>query len=279
MRILNLNRKLKSAKRLPEIVSILARHGFGHIISQIFERGRTRRFRLKSVFTRKAREDTQRQKSRWWNFRNVRKDSDENTSGTLLSVPERLRLAFEELGPTFVKLGQVLSTRVDILSELVGQEEALAWSTEFQKLQRHAQPFDFSEVRTTVEQEFELPLEKVFLTYEQQPFAAASIAQVHAATLESGEPVVVKVQRPRVATIIQTDLNLLMELAERLENRDPEMHLFKPTELVREFSRSIRKEIDFTIEAANTDAFHQRFATSPKVKIPRVIGNSRIAAF
>ena len=68
MRILNLNRKLKSAKRLPEIVSILARHGFGHIISQIFERGRTRRFRLKSVFTRKAREDTQRQKSRWWDF-------------------------------------------------------------------------------------------------------------------------------------------------------------------------------------------------------------------
>ncbi len=270
MRILNLNRKLKSAKRLPEIVSVLARHGFGHIISQIFERGRTSRFRLKSMFTRKAREETHSQKSRWWDFRNARKDSDENTSGTLLSVPERLRLAFEELGPTFVKLGQVLSTRVDILSELVGQEDALAWSTEFQKLQRHAQSFDFSEVRTTIEKEFELPLEKVFLTYEQQPFAAASIAQVHAATLETGEPVVVKVQRPRVATIIQTDLNLLMELAERLENRDPEMHLFKPTELVREFSRSIRKEIDFTIEAANTDAFHQRFATSLKVKIPKV---------
>ena len=178
MRILNLNRKLKSAKRLPEIVSILARHGFGHIISQIFERGRTRRFRLKSVFTPKAREDTHSQKPRWWGFRKGRKHSDVNTSGILLSVPERLRLAFEELGPTFVKLGQVLSTRVDILSELVGQEEALAWSTEFQKLQRHAQPFDYSEVRTTIEQEFELPLEKVFLTYEQQPFAAASIAQV-----------------------------------------------------------------------------------------------------
>ena len=159
---------------------------------------------------------------------------------------------------------------MDILSELVGQEEALAWSTEFQKLQRHAQPFEFSEVRTTIEQEFKTPLEKVFSTYEQQPFAAASIAQVHAATLETGESVVVKVQRPRVAAIIQTDLNLLMELAERLENRDPEMHLFKPTELVREFSRSIRKEIDFTIEATNTDAFYQRFATSSKVKIPRV---------
>jgi ubiquinone biosynthesis protein len=270
MRLLDLNRKLKSAKRLPEIVSVFARHGFGHIISQIFERGRTSRFRFRRAFTRKARESSQPPKSRWWNFRNVKKDSDENTSGSLLSVPERLRLAFEELGPTFVKLGQVLSTRVDILSELVGQEEALAWSTEFQKLQRHAQPFDFSEVRTTIEQEFKMPLEKVFLTYEQQPFAAASIAQVHAATLETGESVVVKVQRPRVATIIQTDLNLLMELAERLENRDPEMHLFKPTELVREFSRSIRKEIDFTIEAANTDAFHQRFATSSKVKIPRV---------
>lgn len=270
MRLLNLNRKLKSAKRLPEIVSVFARHGFGHILSQIFERGRTRRFSLRSAFTRRARAGSHSQKSRWWRFRRAKKDSDENISGTLLSVPERLRLAFEELGPTFVKLGQVLSTRVDILSELVGQEEALAWSTEFQKLQRHAQPFDFSEVRTTIEQEFKAPLEKVFSTYEQQPFAAASIAQVHAATLETGESVVVKVQRPRVATIIQTDLNLLMELAERLENRDPEMHLFKPTELVREFSRSIRKEIDFTIEATNTDAFYQRFATSSKVKIPRV---------
>ncbi len=251
MRILNLNRKLKSAKRLPEIVSVLAKHGFGHLISQVFERGRTSRFSLKSLFTR-------------------RKSAKKQASASLLSVPERLRLAFEELGPTFVKLGQVLSTRVDILSEIVGQEEALAWSTEFQKLQRHAQPFEFSAVRTIIESEFRLPLEQVFSTYEQTPFAAASIAQVHAATLETADPVVVKVQRPRVAAIIQTDLTLLMELAERLENRDPEMHIFKPTELVREFSRSVRKEIDFTIEAANTDAFYQRFAASPKVKIPKV---------
>ena len=271
MRILNLNRKLKSAKRLPEIVSVFARHGFGHIISQIFERGRTTRFRFKNMFVRKAREDAHSQKkSKWWHLRKRKKRADQSSSATLLSVPERLRLAFEELGPTFIKLGQVLSTRVDILSELVGQEEALTWITEFQKLQRQAQPFDFSEVRTTIETEFKRPLEEVFPTYEQHPFAAASIAQVHAATLKTGEPVVVKVQRPRVATIIQTDLNLLMGLAEQLENRDPEMHLFKPTELVREFSRSVRKEIDFTIEAANTDAFHQRFSESTKVKVPKV---------
>jgi ubiquinone biosynthesis protein len=271
MRILNLNRKLKSAKRLPEIVSVFARHGFGHIISQIFERGRTTRFRLKNVFVRKASEDAHSQKkSKWWHLRRGKKGADQSSSATLLSVPERLRLAFEELGPTFVKLGQVLSTRVDILSELVGQEEALTWITEFQKLQRQAQPFDFSEVRTTIETEFKRPLEEVFPTYDQHPFAAASIAQVHAATLKTGEPIVVKVQRPRVATIIQTDLNLLMALAEQLENRDPEMHLFKPTELVREFSRSVRKEIDFTIEAANTGAFHQRFSESTKVKIPKV---------
>ena len=271
MRILNLNRKLKSAKRLPEIVSVFARHGFGHIISQMFERGWMSRFGFKRVLSRSMRTNAPAAKrSKWWHFGRSKKSSDQSGSATQLSVPARLRLAFEELGPTFVKLGQVLSTRMDILSELVGQEEALAWITEFQKLQRHAQPFDFSEVRTIVESEFKLPLEEVFPTYEQQPFAAASIAQVHAATLKTGEPVIVKVQRPRVATIIQTDLNLLMALAEQLENRDPEMHLFKPTELVREFSRSVRKEIDFTIEAANTDAFYQRFATSPKVKIPKV---------
>ena len=271
MRILNLNRKLKSAKRLPEIVSVFARHGFGHIIAQIFERGRTTRFRFKNVLVPKVRTGgSSGKKAKWWHFGRDKKVAAEIPSSTLLSVPARLRLAFEELGPTFVKLGQILSTRVDILSELVGQEEALTWITEFQKLQRHAQAFDFSEVRATIEAEFNLPLAEVFPSYEQHPFAAASIAQVHGATLKTGEPVVVKVQRPRVAAIIQTDLNLLMELAEQLENRDPEMHLFKPTELVREFSRSVRKEIDFTIEAANTDAFYQRFLESPKVKIPKV---------
>lgn len=270
MRILNLNRKLKSAKRLPEIISVFARHGFGHIVSQILVSGRTPHIRFKRMSARKVSEDSRSYKPKWWHFGRTKRGSDENPSETLLSVPERLRLAFEELGPTFVKLGQVLSTRVDILSEIVGQEEALAWSAEFQKLQRHAQPFDFSEVRATIEQEFKRPLEEVFPTFEQQPFAAASIAQVHAATLETQEPVVVKVQRPRVTRLIQTDLNLLMELAERLENHSPEAHLFKPTELVREFSRSVRKEIDFTIEAANTEAFHHRFAKLSKVKIPKV---------
>ena len=268
MAILNLNRKLKSARRLPEIISVFARHGFGHIISQIFGRGRATRFRLGRGLARRVQEDTAKRK--WWRRGRTRIQGDESIPVPLLSVPERLRLAFEELGPTFIKLGQVLSTRVDILSEIVGQEEALEWITEFQKLQRHAQPFAFDEVRATIEQEFKMPLEKVFANFARQPFAAASIAQVHAATLADNEPVVVKVQRPRVAAIIQTDLNLLMELAERLENHSPESHLFKPMELVREFSRSIQKEIDFTLEAANTDAFYHRFANSAQVKIPKV---------
>ena len=268
MPILNLNRKLKSARRLPEIISVFARHGFGHIISQIFNRGRTTRFRLGRRLARRVQKDTA--KPKWWQLGRTRIRGHESSPVPLISVPERLRLAFEELGPTFIKLGQVLSTRVDILSEIVGQEEALEWITEFQKLQRHAQPFAFAEVCATIEQEFKMPLDEVFATFTQQPFAAASIAQVHAATLADNEPVVVKVQRPRVATIIQTDLNLLMELAERLENHSPESHLFKPTELVREFSRSIQKEIDFTLEAANTDAFYHRFADSPQVKIPKV---------
>ena len=268
MPILNLNRKLKSARRLPEIISVFARHGFGHIISQIFNRGRTTRFRLGRRLARRVQKDTA--KPKWWQLGRTRIRGHESSPVPLISVPERLRLAFEELGPTFIKLGQVLSTRVDILSEIVGQEEALEWITEFQKLQRHAQPFAFAEVCATIEQEFKMPLDEVFATFTQQPFAAASIAQVHAATLADNEPVVVKVQRPRVAAIIQTDLNLLMELAERLENHSPESHLFKPTELVREFSRSIQKEIDFTLEAANTDAFYHRFADSPQVKIPKV---------
>ncbi len=277
MKILNLNRKLRSARRLPEILSVFARHGFGHIISQILNRGRTTRFSLTRGLARKVKEDIDPYERKWWDFRRSKKAASDASSGAgtsgLLSVPERMRLAFEELGPTFVKLGQILSTRVDLLSEIVGQEEALEWITELRKLQQHTQPFPFSAVRKTIEQEFQKPLEEVFLTFEKQPFAAASIAQVHYATLSSQygqEPVVVKVQRPRVASLIQTDLNLLMELAERLERHSPESHLFKPTELVREFSRSLRKEIDFTMEAANTDTFYHTFATSKQVKIPKV---------
>ena len=248
MPIPNPSRTLKSIQRLRQIVNVFAKHGFGHIIARMnLGRYAPRRWRL---------------------FRFQRFDEDEPI--TPPSVPQRWRLAFEELGPTFIKLAQILSTRSDLISTIVGQEEALEWIEEFRRLQSQASPFPFDEVRTIVESDLRQPLDQIFASFDSAPFAAASIAQVHDATLRSGESVVVKVQRPRIADEINTDLNLLDWLAKRLEKYVVESRLYKPTELVREFSRSIRREIEFTMEGANTDYFHRNFLDNKNVKIPKV---------
>ena len=248
MPIPNLNRTFKSFQRLRQIVNVFAKHGFGHIIARM----NLGRYAPKQ----------------WRLFRLQHFGSDEPI--TPLSVPERLRLAFEELGPTFIKLSQILSTRPDLISAIVGQEEALDWTEEFKKLQSHAPAFPFADVRMTVEKDLRQPLDQIFADFDPVPFAAASIAQVHNATLNSGESVVVKVQRPRIAGVINADLNLLMGLAKRLEKYVVESRLYKPTELVREFSRSIRREIDFAMEGANTDYFYRSFLENKNVKIPKV---------
>ena len=247
MSIFSLNRTIKSFQRLRKIINVFVKHGFGHIITRM----NLGRYAPK----------------RWQLFRFQTLDDDPITP---LSVPERLRLAFEELGPTFIKLAQMLSTRPDVIGTIVGQEEAPAWTQEFKKLQSHAPPFPFDDVRRIVESELLQPLEQVYQTFSPNPIAAASIAQVHTATLHSGETVVVKVQRPNIANVIYTDLGLLKGMARRLEKYVVETQLYKPTELVGEFARSIQREIDFTMEGANTDYFRRAFADNPNVKIPKV---------
>jgi len=180
----------------------------------------------------------------------------------MVSNYERLRMAFEELGPTFIKLGQILSTRPDLVPLDLVQELA--------RLQDNVPPFPFAEVKTIIEQELQRPLETVYTEFEETPMAAASIAQVHRAKLLSGEEVAVKVQRPGIRKMIAEDLAILYHLATLLERHIAELALYRPTLIVEEFARTIRREINFYVEVAHAERFAGQFRNHPGLYIPRV---------
>ena len=175
---------------------------------------------------------------------------------------ERLRMAFEELGPTFVKMGQILSTRPDLIPMDMVQE--------LSKLQDHVPPVSFEEIRAIVEDELQLPMEAVYAEFDEIPIAAASIGQVHRAKLLTGENVAVKVQRPGIRKIIAEDLAILYHLAVLLERYIEELRLYRPTLIVEEFARTIRKEINFNVEAAHAERFAKQFSNNPAVYVPRI---------
>ncbi len=148
-----------------------------------------------------------------------------------LTTPERLRMSFEQLGPTFVKLGQLLASRPDLIP--------LEWSEEFRKLHDQVAPVEFAQVEKTLQAHFGAPLKEIFLSFDEKPLAAASIAQVHRAVLKDGTNVVVKVQRPGIDRVIKDDLQILQQLAEFLEKRVPESRRFNPTGIIKEFGRTL----------------------------------------
>jgi ubiquinone biosynthesis protein len=179
----------------------------------------------------------------------------------LFSEAQRLRLALEELGPTFIKFGQILSTRHDIIPE--------EYIKELEKLQDHVQPFEFSEAKKVIEKEFGgKKIEEIFLKFNPEQIASASIGQVYRATLLEGEEVAVKVMRPGIEEIIETDLSILMSFARFAQKHIKESIFFNPVGFVGEFSRIIRLEIDYTHEAQNADKFFLNFMGSDTVKIP-----------
>lgn len=180
----------------------------------------------------------------------------------MVSNYERLRMAFEELGPTFIKLGQILSTRPDLVPLDLVQE--------LSKLQDNVPPFPFDEVKTIIEDELQLPLEAVYADFEEIPMAAASIGQVHRAKLLSGESVAVKVQRPGIRKMIAEDLAILYHLAKLLEHYIEELKIYRPTLIVEEFARTIRKEINFNVEAAHAERFVRQFKDHPGLYIPKI---------
>jgi ubiquinone biosynthesis protein len=178
------------------------------------------------------------------------------------SVPERLKLAFEELGPTFVKLGQVLSMRPDLLPE--------AYIEEFTKLQDNVLPLAFETVKIQVETSLGKKLSEAYASFSEAPLAAASIAQVHEATLHTGEKVVVKVQRPEIEKMIDGDVNLLAFLAGLLERYVPETRVIGPKTIVDEFFRTLSCELDFIVESNNMTKIAENMQMYPEVVIPKV---------
>lgn len=179
-----------------------------------------------------------------------------------LPLAERTRLALEALGPAFVKLGQVLASRVDIL----GPE----WIASLDQLHDHAAAVDFASLETQLVQDLGGPIASRFASFDTQPRAAGSIAQVHHATLSGGGEVAVKIRRPGVAARVESDVQLLEALAAWWEEEDPESRRYQPVELVRQLRRSLAREVDFAAEARAQERFAESFRASADIVVPRV---------
>ena len=223
----------RSLGRLTEIAQVAARHGFGYFL---------RRNRLGDLLPPGNGRDGE------------------------IAVSERgrrLREMLDELGPTFVKFGQLLSTRPDVVPPDI--------VAELRGLQDQVSPVPFVQIREVIETELDLTLEQAFLAFDLSPIASASIGQVHRAALPDGQEVAVKVQRPAAAAQIEADLGLLYQAARLLRERVRALEFIDPQELVDEFARSIRLELDYVHEARNAEAFHRNFGRGSGVVVPRVI--------
>jgi ubiquinone biosynthesis protein len=213
--------------RLNDIASVLIRYGFGDMV---------RRMGLANALERTGR-------ALHW------QEAEELAH---LDPPARVRRAMEALGPTFVKLGQLLATRIDLLEP--------EWIAEFSKLQDSAHAVAFTEISQQLTEDLGAPPDTVFAAFDPQPLAAASMAQVYRARLHDGAEVVVKVRRPGIRLTVEADLRWLARLAELAEGESPELRAFQPREVVREFTRSLRRELDFASECRNAERIAQNFA-------------------
>jgi ubiquinone biosynthesis protein len=222
----------KNLARLREISAIVARYGFG----QAFDRARL--------------------------FEALRFRPREADAPPRPATAERFRAMLAELGPTFVKFGQVLSSRADLLPP--------EWVRQLSTLQDNVPPLPIAEVREVIEKGLGKPVSQAFSAIDDEPLASASIGQVHAAKLLDGTEVVVKVQRPGIAERIDADLDLLYYLAQFLERVVEETGIYTPTGIVEEFERSLKAELDFENEAANIRVFRKNHENRPYMVIPRV---------
>ncbi len=213
--------------RLHEIASVLIRHGFGEMV---------RRMGLADALERTGR-------VLHWN---------EAGEFAHLEPRTRVRRALEEMGPTFIKLGQILATRVDLFDP--------EWIAELSKLQDSAPPSPYAAIHQQLTEDLGAPPEEVFAVFDPQPLAAGSIAQVHRARLKDGSEVVVKIRRPGIRSIIEADMRWLARLAEHIETGESELRHFHSQEVVRQFTQSLQRELDFRVECRNAERIAANFA-------------------
>jgi ubiquinone biosynthesis protein len=219
----------RDLRRLSQLAAILVRHGLGDL-------------------ARRA------------GFARLRAGGPRPAAGT--SAPQRVRQALAEMGPAFVKLGQILSTRVDLF--------APEWIEQFEQLQDHAAPVPFEAIGRELALALGTDPAVAFARLDPQPLAAGSIAQVHRAWLHDGRPVAVKVRRPGIEAVIEADLRLLGRLAERLQRDSPAIARYQPRALVRQFARSLRRELDLRMECRNAERIAASLAAEPGIVVPAI---------
>jgi len=234
----DITQKIHNVRRLCQILQVLVKYGFSYIVDRLHIE--------QNIIGR-----------RLVRFGPIKKLDVFNQP-----VSVRARKVLEELGPTFIKLGQILSTRPDLIP--------LEFCKEFEKLQDEVPAFEYEKVEELIRSEFKKPVSKLFSDFSPEPCAAASLSQVHLAELKTGKKVVVKVQRPDIEKIVTVDLEILYGLAKLAEKHIEESRIHNPVGVVNEFKKTLLKELDFNIEANNIERFRRNFKDDNTVYIPRV---------
>ncbi len=238
--VFKIKKQIRNVSRLGQIATTLARHGFGSLVEELG---------LEAVLPHEI-------------IRKIRRAAEATISTEPKGVHIRFRQALEELGPTFVKLGQLLSVREDLLPK--------AFVTELKKLHAHVEAISFDEIRNALNLELGPALMERFSYIEPRPLAAGSIGQVHLARLKSGETIVLKIQRPNISAQMSTDLDLMEIIAGLIDKHIAEFRVFRPSQVVYEFKRSTLGELDFIREAASTTRIANNFKDEPNIVCPEV---------
>ncbi len=223
--------------RIHEISSILIRYGFGDMV---------RRLGVANIV------ESAGQVLKWHEVEDL----------TQIEPPVRVRRALEDMGPTFVKLGQILATRADLFSP--------EWLKEFKKLHDQVKTVPYQQLASQVEEDLGAKPEEIFAEFNYQPLAAASISQVYKARLHDGSTVAVKIRRPAVRSIVEADLRLLSQLAEIAEEEIKALRRYRPKEIVHQFTLSMRRELDLAAECRNAERMQTNFKDNPCIVIPKV---------